>query len=56
MQVTEQLKSGAEQAATAVEDGTRQLTDEQMVPGLESLPISFYRDTARAYLERAEKS
>ena len=28
--------------------------DDETVPGLEDLPISFYRDTARAYLGRAE--
>jgi chemotaxis methyl-accepting protein methylase len=30
--------------------------DDELVPGLEELPISFYREAARAYLERAEKS
>jgi hypothetical protein len=30
--------------------------DDDLVPGLEELPVSFYREAARAYLERAEKS
>ena len=29
--------------------------DDEIVLGLEELPISFYRDTARAYVERSEK-
>jgi chemotaxis methyl-accepting protein methylase len=31
-------------------------TDDELVPGLEELPISFYREAARAYLERADKT
>jgi chemotaxis methyl-accepting protein methylase len=31
---------------------TEGLPDDQLVPGLEELPASFYRTTARAYLER----
>jgi chemotaxis methyl-accepting protein methylase len=30
--------------------------DDELVPGLEDLPIEFYRETARAYLGRTEKS
>jgi chemotaxis methyl-accepting protein methylase len=30
--------------------------DDELVLGLEELPVSFYRDAARAYVERAEKS
>ncbi|HEY5947066.1 MAG TPA: CheR family methyltransferase [Kofleriaceae bacterium] len=47
--------AGAAKWMTEVVKRVEGLPDDQLIVGLEELPVAFYRDTARTYLDREDK-